>query len=166
MTRFALVLSLVGFLAGCDRKAENTFSFCRDFDPSGCITPVTQKVSFPIQKLVTHKTVRDFANSIYFRGDRLAFALKNARSKYDVTFECLHGRYFFDHDTAEKQELEYLELREQNVYGLVMVGSLLEKKYQALKQLPYRPLEPFEVTYTVLCGKDLLAQQKIIVELQ
>lgn len=112
------------------------------------------------------KTIRDFANSVYFRGDRLAFELRNARSKYDVTFECLHGRYTFGDSGAEKQELEYIELREKNVYGLVMVGSLIEKKYAAIKALPYRPLEPFTVKYSVLCGKDLLAEHTIVVELK
>ena len=112
------------------------------------------------------KTIRDFANSVYFRGDRLAFELKNAHSKYDVTFECLHGRYTFGDAAAEKQEVEYLELREKNVYGLVMVGSLIEKKYGAIKVLPYRPLEPFAVNYSVFCGKDKIAESEIVVELK
>jgi len=156
----------VGLTLCCGCKPQNVFSFCRDFDPSGCISPVSGTVSYPLAKTIRDKTGRDFANSVYFRGDRLAFELKNARSKYDVTFECLHGRYTFGDAAAEKQELEYLELREKNVYGLVMVGSLIEKKYGTAKTLPYRPLEPFTVKYSVFCGKDKIAEHGIIIELK
>jgi hypothetical protein len=163
--RHASFFFLTGFLLFCTRKPENVFSFCRDFNPDGCINPVADRVAYPLEKSIRDKTVRDFANSIYFRGDRLAFEIKNAHSKYDVTFECLHGRYFFGSD-LQAHELEYVELRERNVYGLVMLGSLIEKKYASLKQLPYRALEPFEVSYTISCGKDVLVKHKIVVELQ
>lgn len=159
-------LFAVGLLAWTACARHNVFSFCRDFDPSGCIAPVQNSVAYPLDKTVRNKTVRDFANSVYFRGDRLAFELKNARSKYDVTFECLHGRYSFGAALAEKQELEYIELRENNVYGLVMAGSLIEKKYADIKALPYRALEPFSVTYAVYCGKDKIAENSISVELK
>lgn len=166
MRVFSAFLFAAGLTLCCGCKPQNVFSFCRDFDPSGCISPVSGTVSYPLAKTNRSKTGRDFANSVYFRGDRLAFELKNAHSKYDVTFECLHGRYTFGDAAAEKQELEYLELREKNVYGLVMVGSLIEKKYGAGKILPYRPLDPFPVKYSVLCGKDIMAEHTIVVELK
>jgi hypothetical protein len=157
----------VGFLLCCACKPHNVFSFCRDFDPTGCITPVAEKVVYSAsEKTVRNKTIRDFANSVYFRGDRLAFELKNARSKYDVTFECLHGRYAFSPPTGEKLELEYLELRDNNVYGLVMLGSLIEKKYTITRVEPYRPLEPFLVAYGIYCGKDKIAERSILIELK
>ncbi len=157
----------VGSLLCCACKQHNIFSFCRDFDPKGCINPVAEKVVYSAsEKTVRNKTIRDFANSVYFRGDRLAFELKNARSKYDVTFECLHGRYTFSPPTGEKLELEYLELRENNVYGLVMLGSLIEKRYAIVKAEPYRRLEPFAVTYGVYCGKDLIGERTIRIELE
>ena len=154
-----------GFIL-CACKPHNVFSFCRDFDPSGCIQPVDGLVGYSLEKTVRDKSLRDFANSVYFRGDRLAFELKNARSKYDVTFECLHGRYFFGESAADKHEIEYLELRGQNVYGLVMTGSIIEKKYAAQKSEAYKPLPAFPVTYSVYCGKDLIAQKTITVELK
>lgn len=142
------------------------FSFCRDFDATGCIAPLQKSVTYPLEKTVRDKSIRDFANSVYFRGDRLAFELRNARSKYDVTFECLHGRYTLGTAPAGKQELEYIELRENNVYGLVMTGSLIEKKYADIKALPYRPLDPFPVQYSVFCGKEKIAEHGIMIELK
>ncbi|MBL8033755.1 MAG: hypothetical protein JNJ69_08655 [Leptospiraceae bacterium] len=150
--------------AGC--AAKNQFTFCRDFNPDGCIEPQKDTITFSLEKTQRQKTIRDFYNSIYFRGDRVAFALLNSYSKYPVTFECLGGYYVFPESPREKHELEYIELRDNHVYGLVMVGAMIEKKFPERKHERYTALPPFAVTYKVLCGKDLMASATITVKLQ
>ncbi|MBV6492341.1 MAG: hypothetical protein LDLANPLL_00334 [Turneriella sp.] len=154
----------LAFLSSCIEP--NQFSFCRDFDTTGCKGLFKEKAIFPLEKSTRTKTIRDFANSIYFRGDRLAFQLLNARSKYDVTFECLHGSYHFGNPSEFKEDLEYIELRDKHVYGLVMLGSLLEKKFAAIKFQKYKPLPAFDVYYALYCHKDLLVSEKISVALK
>lgn len=112
------------------------------------------------------KTIRDYANDLYFRGDRLAFEIKHASARWDVTFECLRGHYYFDENGLDKHEIEYIELRDKNVYGLVMAGSLVEKKFAAIKNQRYHKLDKIQVSYALLCGKDLLAKQTIWVSTQ
>jgi len=167
---------LVVLACTCGCKERNVFTFCRDFNETGCIAPAaTTTLTYPIEKSLRTKTIRDFANSIYFRGDRLAFALANADARYAVTFECLHGDYYFPQenrsetvvaDAPKKFEIEYLELRENNIYGLVMLGSLIEKKFAAHKAERYRPLPPFRVRYALRCGKAPIAEKEITVQLQ
>ena len=159
---FALML----FILDCSRQPQNVATFCRDFNPSGCVGPENESIVFPIEKSERKKTFRDFWNSVYFRGDRLAFAIKNADARREVTFECLHGHYNFAEDTTAKLELEYIELRDKDVYGLVMLGAMLEKRFPERRNTPYAPPPPFEVTYHVFCGKDPLMQKKIRVEMK
>ena len=174
-----LFFSLV-FLFNC-RQPQNVATFCRDFDINGCIGAAKDTIVFPLDKSERKKTFRDFWNSVYFRGDRLAFAVTNADARKEVTFECLHGHYTFpdSHDgqgaaagtrpsapTTEKLELEYIELRDKNVYGLVMLGAMLEKKFPEGRNTAYSPPPPFDVTYHVFCGKDPLMQKTIRVELK
>jgi len=156
---FALSLLLIS----C-RGPQNVFLFCSDFNEKGCVNPIENgKVHFSGERLRRNKTIRDFANDLYFRGDRVAFEIKNAAARWDITFECLRGHYYIDDNQIEKHELEYIELRDKNVYGLVLAGSLIEKKFLAIKAKPYRKLDAFQVTYTVNCGKDLLARQSIAI---
>lgn len=150
----------------CLTRPQNVFSFCRDFDATGCVAPHQAKISYATDKAVKNKTVRDFANSVYFRGDRLAFEVKNAYARWPVSFECLRGYYYFENESLDRHELEYLELREKNIYGLVMLGSLIEKKFSHIKLNAYKKTPDFAVTYSVSCGKDLLAKQQITIELQ
>ncbi|GEM_PF-2703011 len=157
-------ISLVFFFA-C-RQPQNVATFCRDFDINGCIGPEKDSIVFPLDKSERKKTFRDFWNSVYFRGDRLAFAITNADSRREVTFECLHGHYNFPEDATAKLELEYIELREKNVYGLVMLGAMLEKKFPERRYAAYTRPPPFDVTYHVYCGKDPLMQKSIRVELK
>ena len=158
-------LLLCASFAGC-RKETNIFSFCRDFTPDGCTEVFTDKASFNLAKTIQNKTLREFYNSVYFRGDRLAFELKNADSRKAVDFDCLHGRYSFGESAAERFELEYIELREKNVYGLVMLGSMLEKLVGPKRNQRYEPLPAFQVTYEVFCGKEPLAKRSVLVELK
>ncbi len=69
-------------------------------------------------------------------------------------------------DATAKLELEYIVLREKNVYGLVMLVAMLEKKFPERRNIDYTPPPPFEVTYHVFCGKDVLMQKTIRVELK
>ena len=69
-------------------------------------------------------------------------------------------------DATAKLELEYLELRDKDVYGLVMLGAMLEKKFPERRDKAYAPPPPFEVIYHVYCGKDPLMQKKIRVEMK
>jgi hypothetical protein len=163
-TAIAFVLFCASFV-GC-RKETNIFSFCRDFTTLGCIEPLTAKASFNLAKTIQNKTLREFYNSIYFRGDRLAFELKNADARKAVDFDCLHGRYSFGESAAERFELEYIELREKNVYGLVMLGSMIEKLVGPKRGQRYKPLPAFEVTYEIFCGKDPLVKRSIMVEIK
>ncbi|HRP70467.1 MAG TPA: hypothetical protein PLY93_13125 [Turneriella sp.] len=158
------VLSTLIFFPLCSEV--NQFSFCYDFDRSGCIRPIAGDAVFSTEKLQKKKTIADFANALYFRGDRLAFALNHARSKYNVTFECLRGEYTLPDTPGFKEDIEYIELREKNVYGLVMAGSLVEKKYAAIKKETYRALLPFSVEYSIFCHKDLIAKHSIRVVLK
>jgi len=150
---------------GCSRP-KNQFSFCRDFSTSGCVGPFADRATYNLSKTVQNKTLREFYNSLYFRGDRLAFALQNADARKAVDFECLHGRYSFGEAAAERHELEYIELREKNVFGLVMLGSMIEKLVTPMQHQRYKAIAPFRVTYEVFCGKDLLAKQSILVALE
>ena len=178
-----LFFSLV-FLFSC-RQPQNVATFCRDFDINGCIGPEKDSMVFPLDKSERRKTFRDFWNSVYFRGDRLAFAITNADSRKEVTFECLHGHYNLSEshdgsgsaagtrlsmptteDATAKHELEYIELREKNVYGLVMLGTMLEKKFPERRDAAYSSPPPFDVTYHVYCGKDPLMQKSIRIELK
>lgn len=178
---FALLLLFLD----CSRQPQNVATFCRDFNPSGCVGPENESIVFPLEKSERKKTFRDFWNSVYFRGDRLAFAIKNADARREVTFECLHGHYTFPlghdglgsaagtrpslpttGDATAKLELEYIELRDKDVYGLVMLGAMLEKKFPERRNTAYTPPPPFEVTYHVFCGKDPLMQKKIRVEMK
>src|SRR5688572_19824484 len=113
-------------LFDCSQKPQNVFSFCRDFDATGCISPVKDRATYSAENSIRNKTVREFINSVYFRGDRLAFEIKQAHARWDITFDCLHGYYYFGNDQTGKHEIDYLELREKNVYGLVMIGSMIE----------------------------------------
>ena len=159
------LFSLSVWLGACTRES-NTFRFCRDFSPEGCIFPLTSPAIFGLEKTLQKKTYREFYNSIYFRGDRLAFEIINAKARKEVTFECLHGRYFTADRSAEHYEMEYIELREKNVYGLAMVGSIIEKYLGPSRSERYRPLTPFTVTYEIFCGKEPLAKNTISVELK
>ena len=150
----------------CSRHPQNAATFCRDFDRNGCVGPEKDNIVFALDKSERKKTFRDFSNSVYFRGDRLAFARKNADARKEVTFECLHGHYNFAEDATAKHELEYIELRDKDVYGLVMLGAMLEKKFPERRNSAYTPPPPFEVTYHVYCGKDPLMQKTIRVELK
>lgn len=153
-------------LIACKQAPQNTFTFCRDFDAKGCVEPQATAIVFPLEKSVRTKTMRDFYNSLYFRGDRLAFEIKNADSRHEVTFKCLRGHFVIFESPLEKHELEYIELREKNVYGLVMLGSLLEKKFAGQKAERYTPPAPFAVTYAVFCGKEPLIRNTITVEMK
>lgn len=161
----SLILLIMLWGSACSRE-KNQFSFCRDFTAEGCVAPCTDRAVFNLNKTVQNKTLREFYNSLYFRGDRLAFAIQNADARKAVDFECLHGRYSFGEAAAERHELEYLELREKNVYGLVMLGSMVEKFVTPKQNQNYKPLRPFQVTYEIFCGKDLLAKQAIWVALE
>lgn len=165
MRKSGILITSLFFLFGC-RQPQNVATFCRDFNSDGCIGPEKDKITFPLEKSERKKTFRDFWNSVYFRGDRLAFAVTNADARKEVTFECLHGYYNFLEDATAKLELEYIELREKNVYGLVMLGAMLEKKFPERRNIDYTPPPPFEVTYHVFCGKDVLMQKTIRVELK
>lgn len=110
--------------------------------------------------------MRDFWNSVYFRGDRLAIEIRNVDARRAVDFDCLRGYYFTGSDATQRHELEYIELREKNVYGLVMVGSLLEKNFAGEKSRPYHAPQPFTVTYALFCSNDLLARASIQVEMR
>ena len=189
-------------LFSCSRPPQNVATFCRDFDANGCIGPAADSITYSLEKSERRKTFRDFWNSIYFRGDRLAFALKNTDARKEVTFECLRGHYTFpvgheglgstagtrpslpatvSHDglgsaagtkssapvdSNTKHELEYIELRDKDVYGLVLLGAMLEKKFPERRNAAYSAPPAFEVTYHVYCGKDPLMQKSIRVELQ
>lgn len=159
-----LILTL--FFLVCSRQPQNVATFCRDFNAGGCIGPEKDSIVFPLEKSERKKTFRDFWNSVYFRGDRLAFAIKNADARREVTFECLHGHYNFVEDATAKLELEYIELRDKDVYGLVMLGAMLEKKFPERRNAAYTPPPAFDVTYHVFCGKDPLMQKKIRVEMK
>ena len=148
------------------RGAQNLFSFCRDFSEMTCREPLSGKAIYALEKSIRNKTMRDFWNAVYFRGDRLAFELRNANARREVEFDCLYGNYYLDGKTAEHHELEYLELKEKNVYGLVMLGSLLEKRFAHRGNEAYFPPEPFTVTYSVFCRNDLLARASITIELR
>lgn len=161
-----IVIVVLAALLACGRKEVNQFTFCRDFNPEGCIGPMNGTAVYSLEKSDRSRTVRDFYNSVYFRGDRLAFAIRNADSRRAVDFECLHGDYFFPEQPQQRYDLEYIELRDPHVYGLVMVGSLIEKKYTARKSETYKPLPPFAVTYRVFCGKHPLIQETITVGLK
>ena len=124
------------------------------------------KVFFDLNKTIQNKSLREFYNSLYFRGDRLAFAIKNADARKAVSFECLHGRYTLGELTTERHEIEYIELRENNVYGLTMLGSLVEKQVAQRQQQKYSAIPPFQVNYEIFCGKDLLAKRRILLELK
>lgn len=160
------IIAVLPMLAHCFNKPHNVFTFCRDFDANGCITPEQTAISYTTEKTIKNKTIRDFANSIYFRGDRLAFEVKNAYARWPVSFECVRGYYYFGDATMDRHELEYIELRDKNVYGLVMLGSLIEKKYAGIKQQRYYLPADFTVTYSVSCGKDLLAKGQITIGLK
>ncbi len=168
MTRRQLILVtvLLSMLLFACRRETNTFRFCRDFNSDGCVNALEGKASFDLQKTIRNKSYREFYNSVYFRGDRLAFAITNADARKEVSFECLHGRYYTADRSAERFEMEYIELREKNVYGLAMLGSLIEKHVGLLSSAPYRALPPFNVTYEIFCGKDVLAKNSISVELK
>ncbi len=163
--RKALLLVVLAF--SCKERSEhNVFSFCRDFSEMKCNEPLFERVSYSLEKSTRNKTMRDFWNSVYFRGDRLAFEVRNADARRAVDFDCLYGNYYLDDHTAERHEIEYLELREKNVYGLVMLGSLLEKRFAPRKAEAYRPPEPFSVTYSIFCRNDLLARASIMIEMR
>lgn len=161
------IFLLLLFAIACKARGEqNVFSFCRDFSEMACHEPFSGKASYPLEKSHRKKTMRDFWNSVYFRGDRLAFEVRNADARRTVDFDCLYGNYYLDGNTAEHHELEYIELKEKNVYGLVMLGSLLEKRFAPRKTEAYRPPEPFTVTYSVFCRNDLLARASITIEMR
>lgn len=162
----AVLIAVIMPMLNCQGKPQNVFTFCRDFDANGCVSPQQEKIHFSTEKTIKNKTIRDFANSIYFRGDRLAFEIRNGYARWPVSFECLRGHFYFENETLDRHELEYLELREKNIYGLVMLGSLIEKKFAEIKLKPYKKTPDFSVTYAVSCGKDLLAKKQISIELQ
>lgn len=161
------ILLLLLFAPACKGRGEqNVFSFCRDFSDMGCREPLRGKVSYPLDKSIRTKTMRDFWNSVYFRGDRLAFEIRDADARRPVDFDCLYGNYYLDDKTSEHYELEYIELKKKNVYGLVMLGSLIEKRFAHLKDRAYTAPEPFTVTYSIFCRNDLLARASISVEMR
>ncbi len=154
------------WLCGACTRETNVFTFCRDFTPEGCVEPLTDTATFNLKKTIQNKTLREFYNSLYFRGDRLAFAIKNADARKAVDFECLHGRYILGEQTVERHEMEYIELREKNVYGLAMLGSIVEKQVTPRQREKYTAVPPFQVSYEIFCGKDLLAKRTITIELK
>lgn len=158
--------ALLFFSCGGATTEKNHFSFCRDFAESVCREALSQKAIYPLAQSRRNSTMRDFWNSVYFRGDRLAFVLRNAAGRRAVDFDCLYGHYHFDNKASEHFELEYLELKEKDVFGLVMLGSLLEKRFARLRDLPFKKPEPFTVTYSVFCRNDLLARSSISIELR
>ncbi len=166
MNKWGFIAFLVLSLCGACKRETNVFTFCRDFTPEGCVEPLSDKVFFDLNKTIQNKSLREFYNSLYFRGDRLAFAIKNADARKAVSFECLHGRYTLGELTTERHEIEYIELRENNVYGLTMLGSLVEKQVAQRQQQKYSAIPPFEVNYEIFCGKDLLAKRTILLELK
>ncbi len=165
MKRFSLIFLVIVCGSACSR-VKNKFSFCRDFTTEGCVAPFNSQATYNLDKTIQTKTLREFYNSLYFRGDRLAFMLENADARKAVDFECLHGRYSFGEAAADRHELEYIELREKNVFGLVMLGSMVEKLVTPKQHQRYKAIAPFRVTYEVFCGKDLLAKQSILVALE
>jgi hypothetical protein len=166
MRRYILLLLLLCALACKARSEQNVFSFCRDFSDMTCREPLLGKATYPLEKSVQTKTMRDFWNSVYFRGDRLAFEIKNADARRAVDFDCLYGNYYLDGQMSERHELEYIELKEKNVYGLVMLGSLLEKRFTAQRDRAFTRPVPFTVTYSVFCRNDLLARASISIEMR
>lgn len=160
------ILLLLCALACKARGEQNVFSFCRDFSDMTCREPLLGKATYPLERSMKTKTMRDFWNSVYFRGDRLAFEIRQADARRAVDFDCLYGNYYLDGQTSEHHELEYIELKEKNVYGLVMLGSLLEKRFTPLKNKAYSKPEPFTVTYSIFCRNDLLARASISVEMR
>lgn len=108
--------------------------------------------------------MRDFWNSVYFRGDRLAFEIQNTKTKTSLDKKCLSGTYTVN--ASHTEEIEYTELRGKSVFGLVMLGSLLEKKFAAERNAPYHPPAPFSVTYAVYCAGDLIASATVLLEMQ
>ncbi|MCS6972066.1 MAG: hypothetical protein NZL89_03495 [Leptospiraceae bacterium] len=145
---------------------KNTFAFCRDFTPEGCSEVFSDRAIYPLLPSRRDGTLRDFWNSIYFRGDRLAFALRNAYSRYSIDFDCLHGHYSVQDRAQERENLDYLELRGNDVYGLVMLGNLLEKLLSENRNHRYFAPPPFRVSYAIFCRNDLLARAAIVVELR
>ncbi len=160
------ILMLLVAVACTPRGEQNVFSFCRDFSGMVCREPLSAVAVYPLEKSQRKKTMRDFWNSVYFRGDRLAFEIRNVDARRAVDFDCLYGNYYLDGKTADHHELEYIELKEKNVYGLVMLGSLLEKRFALHKGEAYRAPEAFSVTYSVFCRNDLLARGSISVEMR
>ncbi|MFZ5628748.1 MAG: hypothetical protein ACOY5B_06440 [Spirochaetota bacterium] len=161
------IFLLLLFALACKARGEqNVFSFCRDFSDMTCREPLAGKVTYSLEKSMKTKTMRDFWNSVYFRGDRLAFEIRHADARRAVDFDCLYGNYYLDGQTSEHHELEYIELKEKNVYGLVMLGSLLEKRFTAQKNKAYVTPGAFTVTYSVFCRNDLLARASISVEMR
>lgn len=161
------IFLLLLFAVACKaRGAQNVFSFCRDFGDMVCREPLQGKATYPLEKSMRKKTLRDFWNSVYFRGDRLAFEIRNTDARRAVDFDCLYGHYYLDDRTSNHHELEYIELKEKNIYGLVMLGSLLEKRLAVLGDKPYADPAPFTVTYSVFCRNDLLARASIGIEMR
>jgi hypothetical protein len=113
VNKWGFIAFLVLSLCGACKRETNVFTFCRDFTPEGCIEPLSDKVFFDLNKTIQNKSLREFYNSLYFRGDRLAFAIKNADARKAVSFECLHGRYTLGELTTERHELEYIELQRE-----------------------------------------------------
>lgn len=166
MRLYPAAWALLFFACGSSPTEKNSFSFCRDFAGAACLEVLAQRAIYPLAKSKQKGTMRDFWNSVYFRGDRLAFVLRNADGRRAVDFDCLYGRYHFGDKANEHFELEYIELKEKNVFGLVMLGSLLEKRFAMLRDRPFKAPEPFSVTYSVFCRNDLLARSSITVELR
>lgn len=165
MRRFLIVgILFASLFLACGKTKENTFRFCRNFSEAGCTEVLSEKAFYKILPSNTKKTMRDFWNSVYFRGDRLAFEIQNTKGKTSLDKKCLRGTYTVQ--ASHTEEIEYTELRGKSVFGLAMLGSLLEKKFSMEKNSPYHPPAPFSVSYAVYCNGDLLANATILLEMR
>jgi hypothetical protein len=160
-----LPILCVALFSQCSPEKSNAPRFCRDYGETGCVGASAGDIAYSLAGTNTHGTVLNFANSIYFRGDRLILEVQNIHASIPITPECLHGHYAFE-DGSQTHELEYTELRGKNAHGLVMTGSLIEKKFLGLRDQKYRPLGDFNVVFSLNCGSETLGKARIKVQLR
>ena len=154
-------IMILGFFLQCSKLTKPEFTFCADFNETDCTSVFqTNEAQFAVKTKLTNQTVRDYYNSVYFSGERLAFRISGV-SANQLPVKSAH--YTFPELPQHAFEIELIRTRENRIFGLVMLGSLIENRYSELKSKPFKSLPPFVVRYRIELSDGQIVEKEIAV---
>lgn len=175
--KILLILLMPLLSTVCSEKTRQPgFYLCREVSEQGCIPPLlSEEIVFNFRNPDTTGTLKEYADSLYFAGDTLAFSYRpenrNDLTEYSYAVEYTTPPVQTDtedepaeNDTRRRSfKAGPLQVHHSSLTGFINIGAMIENLFTEHLEKKYHSPAPFTVRLNLFRDSHIIGYREITV---